>query len=45
MPCFVGIVCFIFSTLGVIEGDYDKACYFLMISIINLYIAERSIRS
>ena len=41
---FVGIF-FLFSILSVIEGDYEKSCYFLMLSIINLYIAERSIRS
>lgn len=45
MPLLVGIVSFIFSILSVIESDYEKACYLLMISIINFYIAERSIRS
>ena len=45
MPFLVGIVSFVFSVLSVIEGNYEKACYCLMLSIINLYIAERSIRS
>ena len=45
MTFLVGIVSFIFSILSMIEDNYEKACYFLMLSIINLYIAERSIRS
>lgn len=45
MTLLVGIVSFVFSILSVIEGDYEKACYLLMLSILNLYIADRSIRS
>lgn len=38
-----GIVCLILCTFSVFEDDYAKACFFLILSLWNMYIAERSL--